>query len=374
MRSVALVLALAVSASEQTPPIAWRTVGPGVEHAHIARTSEPPAEGPLAIDALRIDLSRVRIEVAHALDEAVGLETVSSMARRRGAIAAVNGGYFRTTGTFRGDSTGTLQLDGRLLSEPDRGRAAVGLVRSGDSTRLVFGHVTWKGTVTAGGRARRALDGINRPRGRDELVLFTPEFHPTTLTDPSGDEATVRGGRVDEVRESAGSTPIPRDGFVLSATGAARQWLREHLRTRTAVGVSLSLVPVDPSPSNPWTAAEDVLGAGPKLVTAGKSDITYEREKMAAAFSTDRHPRTAIGSLADGRALLVVVDGRQPGRSIGMSLGELARLLVELGAVEGMNLDGGGSTTMVVHDKVVNSPSDLTGERPVGDAILVLPR
>jgi exopolysaccharide biosynthesis protein len=63
-----------------------------------------------------------------------------------------------------------------------------------------------------------------------------------------------------------------------------------------------------------------------------------------------------------------------PGESIGMSLTTLAELLIELGAVEGMNLDGGGSTTMVVKNKLVNRPSDATGERPVSDAILVFPR
>lgn len=66
--------------------------------------------------------------------------------------------------------------------------------------------------------------------------------------------------------------------------------------------------------------------------------------------------------------------GRQPGISAGMSLRTLADLLKDLGAVEAMNLDGGGSTTMVVLDKIVNRPSDQTGERPVSDAILVFSR
>ena len=64
----------------------------------------------------------------------------------------------------------------------------------------------------------------------------------------------------------------------------------------------------------------------------------------------------------------------QPGVSVGMTLDELARLLVEFGAVEAINLDGGGSTTMVLRGEVVNKPSDREGERPVSDAILVLPR
>jgi exopolysaccharide biosynthesis protein len=68
---------------------------------------------------------------------------------------------------------------------------------------------------------------------------------------------------------------------------------------------------------------------------------------------------------------MVTVDGRQPNVSVGMSLNELAEMLLEFGAVEAMNLDGGGSTAMFVKDKVVNQTSDKTGERPVSDAILV---
>ncbi len=70
----------------------------------------------------------------------------------------------------------------------------------------------------------------------------------------------------------------------------------------------------------------------------------------------------------------MAVDGRQPGVSVGMTLPGLAELLLEFGAVEAINLDGGGSTTMVVKGKIVNKPSDQTGERPVSDAILIYPR
>jgi hypothetical protein len=362
----------------QAPKIDWRTVASGVEHAEIVRKGDGANEGPWTINALRIDLAQVRLDVVHALDAAVGLETTSSMAERRGAIAAINGGYFRTTGTFRGDSTGTLQIDGTLLSEPDRARAAVGFIRSrAGATQLMFGHVTWEAAIDAGGQ-KRTLDGVNRPRGADEMVLFTPAFHQTTLTDASGTEIVVRRGRVTEVREEAGSTPIPPDGFVLSVRGAAREWAREHLRRRARVKVSAALKPADgvaagERAKNPWSTAEDVVGGGPKIVTAGRVDITLEREKVQPSFSTTRHPRTAIASLPGNKALLVVVDGRQPAISVGMSLDELARLMIELGAIDAINLDGGGSSTMTIGGKVVNHPSDLTGERPVSDAILVLP-
>jgi exopolysaccharide biosynthesis protein len=89
-------------------------------------------------------------------------------------------------------------------------------------------------------------------------------------------------------------------------------------------------------------------------------------------FSSDRHPRTAIGFSSDSTKLfLITVDGRRESDS-GMSLTELARVMLDLGVYEGMNFDGGGSTTMVVDGKIVNSPSDKTGERPVGSGLLVV--
>jgi Phosphodiester glycosidase len=371
--SIAVVVAVAtLLLLAQEKAATWRAVAAGVEHAHITRETDAAGEtGPWNINLVRVDPALARLEVVHALDDAVGLETVKSIAERHGAIAAINGGYFRMTGTFGGDSTGTLQIDGKILSEPDRGRAAVGLVRTGNTTRLVIGHVAWQADVDVEGR-KRALNGVNRARGANDVVVFTPEFHPTTLTDGRGTEVIVRRNRVATIRENAGSSSIPPDGFVLSATGTARAWARKQLVPGAHVTVSMKLKPADPAAHNPWSNAEDILGAGPIIVSAGRVDITANRERMAPNFATDRHPRTAIAALTDGRVLLAAVDGRQPGISIGMSLDELARLLLEFDATDAINLDGGGSTTMVVDGLVVNRPSDPTGERPVSDAILVL--
>lgn len=94
-------------------------------------------------------------------------------------------------------------------------------------------------------------------------------------------------------------------------------------------------------------------------------------EGTGPKFSAARHPRSAVGITRGGDTLLfVAVDGRQAA-SVGMSLGELAAAMVRLGAWDALNLDGGGSTALVVRDSVVNSPSDPTGERAVGDVLFV---
>jgi exopolysaccharide biosynthesis protein len=379
LRSLTVLLLLGLAdtgpRAQSMATLNWREVVPGVEHATMQRTTDAKGQpvGPFAINVLRLDLSKVRLDVVHALDEAVGLETTSSIADRLGAVAAVNGGYFAMTGTYRGDSTGTLQIDGTILSEPDRSRSAVGFVSTPAATQLLFGPIDWKAQIAVDGQPR-PIDGVNRARGEHDVVIFTPGFHRTTLTDDRGVEAVVRAGKVISVHDHTGSSSIPADGMVVSARGTGRDWVLATLRPDVPVDVTMQLHSVEGTPPNPWSAAEDVLGAGPRLVAGGRVEITTARERMLPTFATDRHPRTAIGRLRDGRALLLVVDGRQPAWSVGMSLEELARLFLDFGAVDAINLDGGGSTTMTVERKIVNKPSDPAGERPVSDAIVVRPR
>jgi exopolysaccharide biosynthesis protein len=355
----------------------FQDIAPGIEHgqATTGNTSKEESKnettGPWFVNALRIDLSRATIRIVRALDAGVGTETVSSLAARHRATAAINGGYFRTTGTYRGESLGLVLLDGKLISEPYNDRAEFGLMNQGQTTELIFGHLGYAGELAAG-PAKYKVHGLNRPVAKDELIVFTPEFHRTTLTKPDGVEVIVRRNRVVSIADFTGSTQIPADGYVISAVGSAREWVKRHLRTGGPTKFSWHLNSLYAQADNQkWRSANNILGAGPQLIKAGKIEITDKQEKMVAGFATDLHPRTALARLDSGKILLVTVDGRQPGISVGMSLQTLAELLLEFGAVEAINLDGGGSTTMVVHNKIVNKPSDQTGERPVSDAILV---
>jgi exopolysaccharide biosynthesis protein len=140
------------------------------------------------------------------------------------------------------------------------------------------------------------------------------------------------------------------------------------------VKLNLDWSPTETGTADSWKRAANIIGGGPQLIKNGQVEITNAAEKILPSFVSDGHPRTAIARLKTGQILLVTVDGRQPGESIGMSLTMLADLLIEFDAVEAINLDGGGSTTMVIRNKLVNKPSDATGERPVSDAILVFPR
>jgi uncharacterized protein YigE (DUF2233 family) len=112
------------------------------------------------------------------------------------------------------------------------------------------------------------------------------------------------------------------------------------------------------------------VGGGPRLVKDGKVNVTSVEEQFKPDVAFGRAPRTAVGVTDDGKLLLIAVTGRQAYHSIGVTLEELAHIALELGAKDAMNLDGGGSSTIVVRDYVMNTPSDGT-ERKVADAILV---
>ena len=124
------------------------------------------------------------------------------------------------------------------------------------------------------------------------------------------------------------------------------------------------------SPVQDWQAAKHAVGGAGLLVLNGRDLDEWTEERIAAGFDTTRHPRTMIGD--DGTSIwLITVDGRQPWLSLGMSFTELRGLARRLGLRSALNLDGGGSTTMVVRGVIVNNPSDASGPRKVSDAILV---
>jgi hypothetical protein len=127
------------------------------------------------------------------------------------------------------------------------------------------------------------------------------------------------------------------------------------------------------SPAKDWARAGHAVGGAGLLLLDGRPFDEWSDERIAAGFDTTRHPRTMIGD--DGTSIwLVAVDGRQPLLSLGMSFRELQGLASRLGLRSALNLDGGGSTTMVIRGAVVNHPSDQTGPRKVSDAVVVQSR
>ncbi len=374
----------------------FQMVRDGIEHAKITRQmkSAGGAGENVVFNLLRLDLREVRLDVVHAFDRAIGLEKTSSIAARHGAIAAINAGFFRLDKSiFAGDSAGVLQIDKKLLSESVNNRIALGIINGNDKTEVNFGHLNSNSGVGFGVDSEVTFSGVNRERKRDEIILYTSYFNRTTLTDSNGTEIILSDCSINdfskrcykaEVVEGKGSSVIPTDGYVISIGKNAfeksnnilyfakkqpskSKQLKEILRLVNKVKS------LESSKQTFFTKTEDIVGGVPQLIKNGKIEITWEQEKTGKAFVETHHPRTAVAKLKDGKFLMVVVDGRSK-ESGGISLPDLAAFLLELGATDAMNLDGGGSTTMFLDGKVVNRPSDKEGERAVGDAILVFPR
>lgn len=350
-------------------------VAPGVTQVHIVRTA-----GPVEIEALIVDLAQARAkpEVSLGRDTVVGLRRLSDqaldlVAAKSLPLAGVNGDFFFLEPLpSRGDPLGLCIRNGELISAPsEKHRSALAILEDGQP---FVGVPQWQASAQNERGQGWALTGLNEARPPDGLVLFTPTFGPSTATSSSGTEVRLTGAKlplsphdpvqavVETVYDGLGDTRIEPNTVVLSAHGQARPFL-QGLSPGELVTISIEL-------SEPFKRAVEAIGGGPRLVREGSPSVEWREEGFSASFANDLHPRTAAG-FGEGRLILVTVDGRQPGYSVGVSLYDLAETLRGLGATEALNLDGGGSTTFWGAGQVLNAPSGDV-ERPVADALFLV--
>ncbi len=226
---------------------------------------------------------------------------------------------------------------------------------------------TWRGTGQ-----RRAVNELNGPPGRNGIALFTSDWGTTTpridgsyavVLSPFPAAAPNADLQAPVIAAAAnGPVPLAPGTAVLVARGNAAAKLQSEAAVGTVVTLRLILQP-------DWATVADAVGGGPVLVRDGRP-VYRANEAFTVSQLAPRHPRTAIGQLADGRLLMVVVDGRQPGYSTGMTTFEMALAMVRLGAVRAMQLDGGGSATLAFEGTVLNRPSDGR-ERPIATALML---
>jgi exopolysaccharide biosynthesis protein len=346
-------------------------------------------EGPWWIHVIEIDLPRawkagIRLRAANPASG--GLEKTSVIARN--ALAAVNGDFYLELNDQRIRVAGLQILDG-CLQQPPQGRSAFAITRNGQPLIAVFRLEA--GLLAADGQTLR-IAHLNRDPAAAEMSFLQPccvradrdsvsaefGYQLQRLTPASAINDTVPA-RVMQVRRRAWPLLLEPDQWLVAAGANYPQ--ADRILPGDTVRVFLRLLPKDGQLPDPGDLQEAISG-GPRILRDGRVSIEYAEEHLNRNFAEEQHPRTAIGYSRDGRILfLVTVDGRQPGYSVGMSLAELAdfmrRRLAEFArsrenAYQGLNLDGGGSTTMVVRQQVVNRPSDQTGERVVASALLVV--
>lgn len=329
------------------------------------------APGPRRIFVLTVDPKKApTIDVALAQNALQGFERTSRMARRHRALAAINGDF----GLPQGRPAHHFAKDGDLKQSSrafgynfaiSRDKLNVFLDRPAVKLTALETSVGETWTVQRWNDGLPALGeiGVYTPGGG---ILEPPPANTCSarLVPPGplrwGDSQV--GLRTDHVVQevSCARTSLPLNGgIVLSARPLADE---ARLIRSLAPGETVTL-----SWSFGWRGVLDSVGGFPMLMRDGAVVA-----KKCAAPICRRHPRTGIGTRADGRLLLVAVDGRRRRHSVGMTLTEFARQFERLGATWALNLDGGGSSTMVVRGKVVNRPSDRSKERHVSSAILVL--
>ena len=386
-----------------------RGLAPGVSHQVLRDPS-----GPFVADVTRVVLSDVSSPDTVLGGGRLGvLEPATAMARRAGAVAAINGDYYLGSGR----PVHAFATDGRLSQTEQVPGRAVGLTR--DGLRAPMGSPTISISV----------ENLNPPPSPTPTATPTqpappvptatsPVPAPTTPppttappTNPPPPPAITRWNAgapsgPDVAGFTAASTERPPFDSCfavlepISAAGQASDGTIQSNQRVTASGCAagdapapspagqvLAAIPTDPGadlvrglPTGAdvrlrtrlgFPGAVDLVGGTPQVVVDGAPGVAGDLDGDGSGFF-QRQPRTAVGVTADGTLLMVVVDGRQPGYSAGMTLRELSTFLRSLGAVNAMNLDGGGSSAMWVNGLVVNRPSDGS-ERSVANAIVVLP-
>ena len=348
------------------------TVARGLEFYTSTDSTLVEPAAPISVSLLRLDPARVRLTSLLSNDQVMYAEPVLEMATRAKSLAAVNAGFFNVN---NGEPVGLLKVSGELVSDTPvtKGAVAIWSPEAGRTT-LAFDQVSARVEllIRIGEQPLTVqVDGVDTTRARGKLMLFSPKYHEHTDTAGNGVEWVLSGRplMVTSMRRDSGSTPIPADGMVLSYGGLDLPASLQRLVPGVVVELRRVWTAVHGLEHERMESADHVVNGAGLLRRGGVALTNWDVEKLSGpAFIQTKHPRTLVGVDRQGFIWLAVVDGRQP-TSVGMSFSDLQRLADRLELTDALNLDGGGSSTMVVRGAVVNRPSDNTGPRAVSDAI-----
>lgn len=334
--------------------------------------------GPLTVDVLEVDLKNPNITIESYKPNGLTRTTVQSAANDKlghRVIGAVNADFFSFETGWPIDNQ---VVNGKAVLGIDGKKSHFALTT--DKKPLIDGF-TFDGEVFAKNGLSLTVNGCNTSRGANQTILFSSFKGASTGTDQTGQEISVQiispTLSVNDTllavvtQKGNGNLSIPAGGYVLSAgSGSAATFVTNNFSVsdtiKLYVGYSLlSGVSVK--------QITQMIGGRGRLVKDGVAYPTLgDFDKTGAGFNDVRHPRTFMGMNADSSKLYIcTVDGRQT-TSIGMTFTDMANFLLRFGVTNAFNLDGGGSTTMVVRGKVVNSPSDPGGERSVANSLQII--
>ena len=274
------------------------------------------------------------IEPSIASDTLANRSKISTIANRGNAIVSINGGYFKPQ---TGVPLGTLMINKKVYTGPIYDRVAMGIFDKGFDMARVKLNATLETNI--GGLK---IDNVNQPRMLSvHTIVYTPDWGEYSPPSPRyGMQMVIEDGKL--VKTSYEKNKIPQNGYVIVGSKKNLSKFAEAKKFKLKIGM------------NPeWRNVNHIISGGPYLIKNGDVYVDMTAQKLASIGG--RNPRTAIGYTADNHLIMLTADGRE-GASIGLTLMELANLMKELGCVNAMNLDGGGSTVMYIKGQVVNKP------------------
>ncbi|WP_303674366.1 phosphodiester glycosidase family protein [Vampirovibrio chlorellavorus] len=331
-------------------------LAPGIQHRLLM---ERLPAGPVRVNVLEIDPQNPSVTITPALaSNRMGAKAnVAAMVAGNQAVAGINGSFFKQD---KGIPLGILIINQELISGPIYDRVAMGITPNNE---IVMDRVRLGGEVLLPDRRRVAIHTINQPRVKsNQTVLYTTRWGKQAPPVPQdGLQILIRQDRVAAVSQTE-SLSIPKDGMVLSGPATPEMLALGSMNPNIPVSLNVYTLP-------DWSGMKHAVGGGPWLVRNGTPYVDLQAQHFTSRSLGSREPRSAVGVTAQGKLLLVAVDGRHKDVSIGMTLYEMAHLMKKLGAVNAMNLDGGSSTQMSVYGRMINRPS--AGSIGVSNALII---
>ena len=382
MKNFIILLCLLFTISNAQKKIDEKIVFPGVVHKTIINSTDT-----LMINVLKINLSQGNyylssVKAKNLLDERETTSDISKALSDSGyqVIAALNADFFEQDGEVINNmiSEGKFVKAVKFTDSPFNTFVNSQLAITYDN-KLLLEQFVFSGNVFFPDGTIEEIRRINSKADSNSITIynsFQGNYTPVVpekwavsevLLIPAGQSADTTFFTIGDSLKQAGHTQIPNDGFIISANNKYAYYLSRECEIGDTIKLLLKLNPN-------FTNIRSLTGGWPQLVKDGKSLIksNLNIEGVIQRFSENRHPRTGVGFSKDSTTVyFITVDGRQQ-MSRGMSLLEFADLMIDEGIYQGLNLDGGGSTTMIINNKVVNSPSDNTGERAVGNCQVLI--
>lgn len=355
------------------------TAHAGIEYVHYTDNT------PLSIHVIKANPLLCKVIPAKGINNGIGRECLPTIMERYNALAGVNGGYFHIGGAYDGRSAGMCKALDRWFSSPYRESSSLAWCENNERVECSRGGIIW--SITINGKSL-PIDNFNHALKPETAVLYSWAMHRSTLTPKGTLEIVFKDNKVVSVHK-LGDAEIPHGAWVY-----AMDKRHESIDTPFEVGMDVALnhrfvffneefedMEVDAEYHNFWQNADYLLSGGPILIKDGVETKNYDKDILKQSIMYSRQPRTVIGVTENMEWILAIVEGRQPKKSIGMDVFEIASFLKELGCRHALNMDGGASVLMVVEGKIVNTAmfngiesDEEFGQRRVADALLVIDR